>query len=329
MKPKRELTHHLFHIILRFVLFIAVFNIVTNTLIGFPVEDNWKWVFFAILAMITYFFTREKLSLLWKTVFFIYIIFVMLPVSFIESGGTQNNVMGYVFLLVICVTFFFWGHLRIFMICSIIIMFNVLLYIEFQFPQVVNSYPSSIHSIDRLTQTSILLLMAFLFLKIFSDTYAKDRERLNKLVHYDSLTELLNRRSFDDELNKVLEQSNRKSEYIIFFDIDYFKEINDTHGHHYGDEVLQEMADALKKVFIYPNIVARWGGDEFVALYHGDYETLSQKIESLYKDIDVYFSCGITQLKDNDVSADAILKRVDDALYASKDNGRNQWTYQE
>lgn len=329
MKSKKELTHHLFHIILRFVLFISVFNIVTNTLIGFPIEDNWKWVFFAILAMITYFFTREKLSLLWKTVFFIYIIFVMLPVSFIESGGTQNNVMGYVFLLVICVTFFFWEHLRIFMICSIIIMFNVLLYIEFQFPQVVNSYPSSIHSIDRLTQTSILLLMAFLFLKIFSDTYAKDRERLNKLVHYDSLTELLNRRSFDDELNKVLEQSNRKSEYIIFFDIDYFKEINDTQGHHYGDEVLQEMADALKKVFIYPNIVARWGGDEFVALYHGDYETLSQKIESLYKDMDVSFSCGITQLKDNDVSADAILKRVDDALYTSKNNGRNQWTYQE
>jgi diguanylate cyclase (GGDEF)-like protein len=253
----------------------------------------------------------------------------MLPVSFIESGGTQNNVMGYVFLLVICVTFFFWGHLRIFMICSIIIMLNILLYIEFQFPQVVKFYPSEIHSIDRLTQTSVLLIIAFLFLKIFSDTYAKDRERLNKLVHYDSLTELLNRRSFDDELNKILERSNRKSEYIVFFDIDYFKEINDTQGHHYGDEVLQEMADELKKVFIYPNIVARWGGDEFVALYHGDYETLIQKIESLYIDIDLSFSCGITKLNDKDVSADAVLKRVDNALYSSKDNGRNQWTYQE
>jgi diguanylate cyclase len=153
----------------------------------------------------------------------------------------------------------------------------------------------------------------------------------------DNLTGLPNRRAFDEQLGQRIEAYSRYTVpfSLLLIDIDYFKKINDTHGHVAGDHVLSEIATVLRAALRKPDFVARYGGEEFAAIL--PYTSLEDAVHAarhtrlaveaattLFDDrpIRVTTSVGLAAILDEDDSK-SILKRADDALYASKRGGRN------
>lgn len=151
----------------------------------------------------------------------------------------------------------------------------------------------------------------------------------------DSLTKLYNRSKFDALLAKEVSMS-RDSDTpfsLVFLDIDYFKTINDTYGHDIGDIVLVELSELLGSNLRKHDFLSRWGGEEFIIILQdtNKYDAL-QLAQKLRKSVENYnfkeianmtISLGVTQYKHGD-DVNTLFKRVDEALYEAKSNGRNQ-----
>lgn len=163
--------------------------------------------------------------------------------------------------------------------------------------------------------------------------------KLIKLATQDSLTGVSNRRSFLEQGSKELARAKRSGNPVTFFmmDLDHFKTINDTLGHHTGDEVLKEISkicmDTLREV----DLFGRIGGEEFAALLPDTdlseglvvAERLRESIETSEWFIDgstvsCSVSIGVAQSSLDDISLNDLMKRSDAALYVAKNKGRNQ-----
>ena len=142
---------------------------------------------------------------------------------------------------------------------------------------------------------------------------------------------------------QIAEQSIRKWQQhsvasLLIFDIDFFKKINDTYGHDIGDEVLRILAEIARKEMRYSDVLARFGGEEFIVLLPNTRledasiiaERLCKKIEQHQICIENKFfinfsvSIGVAQLEPQQKDLNLLIKQADIALYEAKKNGRNQ-----
>lgn len=158
-------------------------------------------------------------------------------------------------------------------------------------------------------------------------------ERLEHLAHYDHLTNVPNRFLLLDRLKHLIEQAARDKQTfaLLFIDLDKFKDINDTKGHLFGDQVLIEIALRIKKTIRNSDTVARFGGDEFVVLL----ENLSHKsdttimIELLSKTLNamltiknqsftVSCSIGAATYPEDGTTTDNLIAAADKAMYKTK-----------
>ncbi|CCQ74990.1 GGDEF domain-containing protein [Magnetospira sp. QH-2] len=163
----------------------------------------------------------------------------------------------------------------------------------------------------------------------------QERDELAELAITDPLTLAYNRLKFDQELHIHLQKSRSSGKMLglIMFDLDHFKEINDTFGHDAGDTVLRETAQLVRSNIRDTDILARWGGEEFMVLTpHCNLAVISRISEALRTAIEAQpfsdagrvtasFGATIMKLTDN---SDSLIKRVDDALYEAKHAGRNK-----
>ena len=160
-------------------------------------------------------------------------------------------------------------------------------------------------------------------------------EILHQLASTDALTGLANRRSFDVKLEA---ETRRVERYptplsLTLFDIDHFKSINDTHGHLVGDQVLKELAQLVSGNIRGTDILARWGGEEFVILSpNTDQDAMLVLAEKLRRSIEqhafpvvgrVTCSFGLTKFSPGETIPDFV-DRADVALYTAKAKGRNR-----
>ena len=166
--------------------------------------------------------------------------------------------------------------------------------------------------------------------------------KLEVEAKFDSLTKLYNRRHIMKIANKIMESSKleKKEMGIIMMDIDYFKKINDSYGHHVGDIVLVGIAEILKNSVFSKEYVGRVGGEEFLIIsQNSNIDKLYQTAEEIKENINqevfevegfkfrVTSSYGIYScMVEDDIKLDELLKKADKALYASKENGRNKVT---
>ena len=161
---------------------------------------------------------------------------------------------------------------------------------------------------------------------------------LQQAAHYDALTNLVNRRGFDQLFpEKLLErQTNNGMLAVMFLDIDHFKRINDSLGHDAGDELLKAIANLLRNATRgKDDVVARFGGDEFCLLLslrsRDEAQMMAQRIMTALKTpielagrrMVMTTSIGISLFPDDGTSTEALLKNADLALYQSKGRGRN------
>ena len=164
------------------------------------------------------------------------------------------------------------------------------------------------------------------------------RSLLQQVAHYDPLTNLINRRGFNQLFaEKLIERaSNNSMLAVMFLDIDHFKRINDSLGHDAGDELLKVIAAQIKSATRnHEDVVARFGGDEFCILFslnsREEARNMAQRImlkmkepiELAGRNMVMTTSIGISVFPDDGNTIDELLKHADLALYQSKEAGRN------
>jgi two-component system cell cycle response regulator len=159
----------------------------------------------------------------------------------------------------------------------------------------------------------------------------------------DPLTGLYNRRYLETHLSHLMDHYVNRGKVlsVLAIDADYFKAINDTHGHDAGDKVLQELASRIRQSTRSVDLCCRTGGEEFVLVLPGTdlpaAMTIAERLRKLIagkampigngKDIRVTVSIGVAGLEGIEDTPSAILKRADEALYAAKREGRNRVTF--
>lgn len=159
---------------------------------------------------------------------------------------------------------------------------------------------------------------------------------LRSMVELDGLTNLLNRRTGEQKLkNTYLSSDDSQMPFcIVMADIDYFKSVNDTYGHHNGDVILQNVAGLLKKHTAHRGYAVRWGGEEFLLVFEN--HTLSETLACLEQlqeelrgfvhnvegtELSVTMTFGVAC--DANLELDKLLELADDNLYKGKESGRN------
>ena len=164
-----------------------------------------------------------------------------------------------------------------------------------------------------------------------------ENETFKELSEVDVLTGIYNRRAFDNKLAEFLDIASRYGRHLslIMFDIDKFKEINDTYGHEAGDSVLKELSKTVKTGLRKTDFFARYGGEEFMVISpETDISTAKELAERLREQIEIHdfkieknitCSFGVTEFnRNNKNDYQSIVSRADTALYEAKRNGRNK-----
>lgn len=165
-------------------------------------------------------------------------------------------------------------------------------------------------------------------------------EIIKQMAYHDALTGLPNRRLFSDRLKVAMAhaQRNQRRLAVMLFDLDHFKDVNDTLGHSMGDRLLQAVGERLTSLLRKEDTVARMGGDEFMVLLpevaggEGAAEVAQKILESIREpfvfdghEIHVTTSIGIALYPDAGEDGDTLMKNADIAMYRAKDQGRDNY----
>ncbi|MDD5249326.1 MAG: EAL domain-containing protein [Rhodocyclaceae bacterium] len=163
-------------------------------------------------------------------------------------------------------------------------------------------------------------------------------DRIDYLAHYDPLTGLLNRFNLEMRLEQALLSAHRSGEQVavMFIDMDRFKTINDTLGHHVGDLLLAEVGRRLRTIVRESDIIARFGGDEFVVVLAGMSGAVGAApvASKILQNLGMHYtiddnllhstpSIGISVFPEDGIDTATLMKNADTAMYHAKDQGRN------
>jgi two-component system cell cycle response regulator len=166
-----------------------------------------------------------------------------------------------------------------------------------------------------------------------------DKEKLEKLANFDSLTGLYNRRATLGKLRELINRANRYKEdfSLVMLDIDHFKKVNDSYGHLTGDEVLERVAALIRQNIRDTDIAGRYGGEEYIIILpHTNLSSawvIAERIRSIIEKAEMkdpagnVFAVTVSQGLSNwerYEDADSLISCTDEALYKAKEKGRNR-----
>ena len=173
---------------------------------------------------------------------------------------------------------------------------------------------------------------------IYQSKLEETTEKLREMSNQDGLTKLFNRRYIEETISNEYERARRYGNQfsVILTDIDFFKKVNDNHGHLAGDEVLRVVSKRLSSVLRDTDVLGRYGGEEFIiALPETDMEGAvvvaerlrkvieSEPIEAEGETLSIAISLGVTEMYETTLAYAQLIAEADLALYKSKENGRN------
>ncbi|HEY3407269.1 MAG TPA: diguanylate cyclase [Propionicimonas sp.] len=192
---------------------------------------------------------------------------------------------------------------------------------------------------DGLVRSPWLLLscgVGFISIVLVARSMAAGEIAQRSQATIDPLTGLLNRRSLQDRVAQLIEQArvmgDGTSLAMVTGDIDHFKQVNDTHGHQRGDDVLRDVAYLIRKTVRRFELVYRMGGEEFLVLLPGhnlaEAGGVAERIRAAVEHgrpggVDVTMSLGAVEFGVDGIDLHSLLARADEALYAAKRQGRN------
>ena len=171
---------------------------------------------------------------------------------------------------------------------------------------------------------------------------ADRNEKLYHQAHFDDLTGLPNRQLFNDRLEQYIIQAQRKNQRaaVLYIDLDRFKNINDSLGHPSGDNLLQQVAERLRKYVRATDTISRLGGDEFVIVLtnisspkdvaniaHNIIDAICQPFFILAREIFINLSIGVAMYPEDGKNTKELLAHADAALYHAKESGRGRYMF--
>ena len=180
------------------------------------------------------------------------------------------------------------------------------------------------------------------YIALYTDISAikEQQGQLERIAHYDVLTNLPNRSLLADRLKQAMLLCTKRNQSlaVVFLDLDGFKEINDSHGHNIGDKLLVEIASRIQASLGDEGTLARFGGDEFVAVLGNlddahDCEPILEELLAVVKvplmighaAINISASIGVTIYPHDNVDAEQLLRHADQAMYTAKQEGKNRY----
>lgn len=191
----------------------------------------------------------------------------------------------------------------------------------------------SFHS-EILKMIFVYFVIATCVLIMVNTIIKRNGKMMISMSKTDMLTNLINRRGFNENVGKVIEDiSGAKPFYVFVFDIDNFKNVNDIHGHLVGDNVLREVSRLALDIFAEKGAISRWGGDEFAGYVFGQKEEVISVIDLFYQQLketpglSLYgttVSLGATRAYSVD-TVDTLIYRADKALYEAKGTGKARY----
>lgn len=241
--------------------------------------------------------------------------------ALIAVGDPLHPIWAVYFFIIVGVAFFYYPVIRVFSVWLLACYGFVGLGVYSQGADV---------PIAQMTVAAVVLTMGIANLATYTGGERRLRNRISETARKDPLTGLLNRRGLEEVLNPTPEGAPaRKRSFAVFMlDIDRFKRFNDQYGHLAADRVLEHLADVVKSAVREPDLVARYGGDEFVVIVPGvSPEDSLQLAERLRDQISRFGLCtvsiGVSYWEGSEPDPEAILQEADSALLAAKQAGRN------
>lgn len=157
---------------------------------------------------------------------------------------------------------------------------------------------------------------------------------------YDSLTHVYNKKTITEYAKKLISEESKNKVTLVILDVDHFKPVNDTHGHLYGDKVLERVGEKLKEIVGEDGIVGRIGGDEFMIVLNGinDHQLLRGMLRAIrtqikwefngdFDDLSITCSLGASICPDNGTEYEELFKKADYCLYIAKEKGRDRYVF--
>lgn len=285
-----------------------------------------------------------KAANLWNiTNILIWIVFCVL------SSGWDTGVQHFIFLLIVLIFFADYGNINkkcFFVLLLFLLRISLYLYCKTKPPII----PLNTVLIDVMQFTNTFLIFTSItIVTICFSNKSQDMEK--KLIEYsksleteancDSLTGLYNRRMLQPYVQNCLQQyqTSGRPFSIAIGDIDFFKKVNDTYGHDYGDFVLQELAGQFTQFLCQRGRTFRYGGEEFVLIFENmNGDEASEALSALMLEIrnkdysckndsfHIHMTFGLAEY-DYDLNWDRNIKKIDDLLYKGKKSGRNKIIY--
>lgn len=281
-----------------------------------------------------------QIMIIW---FYLHLLITMIVFVSVYRWETGNGL--YVVLLLLINYFISMKHKRLSQILSVVQfvfvgVFFYLMLVVYQGEK--NAALDEFYDTHFLNSSIAVLFSALVFLIFYHDTIRRsfeqkeqDKELIRQISRTDFLTGLLNRRAMSDEISLKI-SSNRIC--VILCDIDYFKSVNDTYGHAVGDEAIKFVAKILTKNFRKDDLIARWGGEEFLIfcenLSKDELQDRVEKTRQMIRDESLNFSglgikisltFGVVYCdKFSPNKINPLIKQADILLYEGKSGGRNQ-----
>lgn len=191
-------------------------------------------------------------------------------------------------------------------------------------------------SFQESIQNNILFMLISLAVCIVVSTivFLNYNRRIVTMENTDELTGLSNRKLFSEQYPAFVRKHSEQKKTLFMLDIDHFKDVNDMHGHIFGNKVLAMVAEELRNTIDGNGMAARWGGDEYIGILTVSPEEAQMilcRLMAVLKDKEkngdysVTASVGIAEIREN-LNMDQVIKEADEALYCSKKNGRDRIT---
>lgn len=299
------------------------------------------------------------------TLFFL-IVFI-LPVMFFSNGGVLGSVPYFMVMLSGLISILHRKRKRIVFVSFYIFIFAIMLILQLKYPGLIINYNSTIERLEDVsTAIFITLVLNAIMFSIVAKHYTFERrksellairlkdeislrskmeERIKHIAYHDPLTNLPNKRYLIDELNLAIESAQYSGSKLglLFIDLDGFKMINDTMGHHSGDCLLIKISERIKTALRKrSDFVARIGGDEYIVVVENietkeGIEYISQRILGSFEnpiiieqqECLVSASIGVAIFPHDGENSEELMKNADIAMYKAKGNGKNQCIFYE
>lgn len=334
--------------ILKFIIVLSTISIIGNIIIGFDFIVNYKWIGLILISIGALRYINKKEYVKYFKIFiFSLILFIFLPNGWITSGGWNNFTIAYIFLICIGICYLLEGKTRIFFLTAEILIFMILIYVEYRFPHLIIIHTKEKQFKDMMIQMPLTLSAAAYILITFSNGYRRERKKIkeyskllkekNKILEeisrMDELTGVYNRRYIFEKLDELYKRTDKEdiNAIIIMIDIDNFKFINDNFGHVSGDEAIKNISKSIVNIIGDKGIVGRYGGDEFIIILEDvsieEGKEITNKINRIKdslifdKDVNITLSGGMTVFNNKEI--DHALSTVDELLYKAKNRGKN------